>query len=110
MKSHWQNIGDESPRTDADASTVIARKIEPHHFHWRSSFMARRIVTAAAAAAALTLCACGRADDNAYDTAAGATAGAMATPPAPIGLSVGATTGATTTTRDTLTDTTRRIP
>jgi hypothetical protein len=77
--------------------------------HWRSSFMARRIMTAASAAAVLALCACARGPDNAYDTA-GTTAGAMATPPA-IGLSVGATTGMTTgmttLTRDTTKDTTK---
>lgn len=71
--------------------------------------MARKIVTAAAAVAVLTLGACARGDGTAYDTAAGMTSGAMATPPA-IGLSVGATTGATTLTRDTLTDTLRRNP
>jgi hypothetical protein len=53
--------------------------------------MSRKTLAAATVVSLIALGACGRADDNAYDTA-GATAGAMATPPAPIGLSVGATT------------------
>jgi hypothetical protein len=104
----WVVTGDR-----ARASMVIARLTSNFHFHWRSSFMSRRIMAAAAAAAVLTLGACSRGDNATYDTAAGMTAGAMATPPA-VGLSVGATTGmttgATTLTRDTLTDTLRRNP
>ena len=91
----------------AATSTVIARQDLPVHFIWRSSFMTRSIMTAAAAAAVLTLCACSRGDDTAYDTAAGATAGAMATPPGSIGMTTGMTTGATTSIPDTLRDTTK---
>ena len=52
--------------------------------------MSRTTLAAVTVISLIALGACGRRDDNAYDTA-GATAGAMATP-APIGLSVGATT------------------